>query len=288
VIKITRTELPFFFTDKFCNIKTEKDITIRQRVEDHLIDAINNGMNPHNILFIALEGSQNYGLDIKTSDVDTKLIVLPTVDDVIYGRKLVSSTAVRENEEHTNYSDIRFFFPTLKRQNINFIEILFSKWILVNREYEDELAPLFENRELIARYNEVKAVKTIGGIATDRYKAIQNLNSKRADIIRAYGYDGKAVSHLIRLDNFLQDYISKKSYQECLMCGLRNANLIKGVKQNKISKETALKLAESEYKCIQKQVDNFVKENEETINPEVDKILDTIQRNIIKKDLSII
>jgi hypothetical protein len=158
----------------------------------------------------------------------------------------------------------------------------------VNREYEDELAPLFENRELIARYNEVKAVKTIGGIATDRYKAIQNLNSKRADIIRAYGYDGKAVSHLIRLDNFLQDYISKKSYQECLMGGLKNANLIKNVKQNKISKETALKLAESEYKCIQKQVDNFVKENEETINPEVDKILDTIQRNIIKKDLSII
>lgn len=284
-----RNELSFFFTSRFGNVKAiEHDLTIHQRVEDHLLDAINNDMNPHNILFIALEGSQNYGLDIKTSDVDTKLIVLPTLDDVIYGRKLVSSTAVRENEEHTNYSDIRFFFPTLKRQNINFIETLFSKWILVNREYEDELIPLFENRELIARYNEVKAVKTIGGIATDRYKAIQNLNSKRADIIRAYGYDGKAVSHLIRLDNFLQDYISKKPYQECLMCGLKNANLIKNIKQNKISKETALKLAESEYKCIQKQVNNFVKENEETINPEVDKILNTIQRNIIKKDLSII
>lgn len=283
---MTRSELPFFFTAKFGNVKNEHDLYIHQRVEDHLLDAINNGMNPHNILFIALEGSQNYGLDTMTSDVDTKLIVLPTLDDVIYGRKLVSSTACRENDEHTNYSDIRFFFPTLKRQNVNFVETLFSPWILVNREYENEITPLFENRELIARYDEVKSVKTISGIAKDRYKAIQNLNSQRANIIRTYGYDGKAISHLVRLDEFLNMYIKGFSYSTCLHCPI--PDYVKDFKANTFPKEFALKIANARYETIQLTVDRYVETHKETINPKVDEILDEVQKNIIKKDLNII
>ena len=285
MITMTRSELSFFFTNRFCNIKTEKDIYIRQRVEDHLIDAINNGMNPHDIVFIALEGSQNYGLDTETSDVDTKLIVLPTLDDVIYGRKMVSTTACRKNEEHTNYTDIRFFFPTLKRQNINFVETIFSPWIIVNREYEDEIAPLFENRELIARYNEVKSVKTIAGIAKDRYKAIQNLNSYRANIIKTYGYDGKAISHLVRLDEFLDAYIKGFSYSTCLHCPI--PEYVKEFKANTFPKEYALEVAKDRYELIQLAVDRYTETHKETINPEVDKILDEVQKSIIKKSLRI-
>ena len=61
---MTRSELSIHFTTKFCDIKTEKDIQIRQRVEEHLIETINIGLNINKIFFIALEGSQNYQLDL--------------------------------------------------------------------------------------------------------------------------------------------------------------------------------------------------------------------------------
>jgi predicted nucleotidyltransferase len=283
---MTRSELSFFFTNKFCDIKTEKDIAIRQRVEDHLIDAINNGMNLHNIVFIALEGSQNYGLDLPNSDVDTKLIVLPTLNDVIYGRRPISSTACRENNEHTNYIDIRNYFNILRNQNINFIEILFSPWILVNKEYEDEVNRLLTNRELIARYNEVKAVKTIAGIAKDRYKAIYNTHAQRADIINKYGYDGKAISHLIRIFDFLVKYTSYWSYTDCLHPD--GKDMILKLKENTyFSKEEANQLAELNYQLIQINANNFITNHPININEEVDIILNDIQRDIIKKTLGI-
>lgn len=53
----------------------------------------------------ALQGSQNYGLDEYsdeyTSDVDTKSIILPSLDDFIYNRTPVSKVRFMPNsEEH--------------------------------------------------------------------------------------------------------------------------------------------------------------------------------------------
>ena len=70
------------------------------------------------IVFIALQGSQNYGLDYEGSDIDTKCVVLPTLDDIIENRKPISTTHVMENEEHCDIKDIRLMFDCYKKQNI--------------------------------------------------------------------------------------------------------------------------------------------------------------------------
>lgn len=41
--------------------------------------------NRDNRFFIALYGSQNYQLDTENSDVDSKMLVIPTLDDLIRG-----------------------------------------------------------------------------------------------------------------------------------------------------------------------------------------------------------
>ena len=38
------------------------------------------------IVGVFLQGSQNYGLDYEGSDIDTKCIVLPTLEDLIFNR----------------------------------------------------------------------------------------------------------------------------------------------------------------------------------------------------------
>ena len=279
---MTRSELNVFFTTKFCDIKTEKDIGIRQRVEEHLIEAIDTGLSMDKIFFIALEGSQNYQLDLPNSDIDTKIIILPTLNDFVFNHKPISTTHIRKNNEHTSITDVRNYFSSLRKQNINFIETLFSPWIIVNRKYENEFKQLFDNRELIAHYNSVKAVKTISGIVDDRYKAIYNLNSKKADVIKQYGYDGKSVSHLLRLYWFLCHYINDKPYTECIIPDEIYKKMIFSLKENQILLNIIESYAPWLYKIIQTMVDNYVNSHKEIVSDTAENILNNLQYNFVK------
>ena len=87
------------------------------------------------IVGVFLQGSQNYGLDYEGSDIDTKCIVLPTLEDLIFNRKPVSTTHVLPNEEHLDLKDVRLYFQTFRKQNLNFMEILFTKYKIVNPTY---------------------------------------------------------------------------------------------------------------------------------------------------------
>lgn len=274
------------FTYEYCRCETEKDYNILYRVEEHLIEIIKQReLDIHQIFFIALEGSQNYGLDLLNSDVDTKMIVLPSLNDIVWNKKPIAMTHVRANEEHTSITDIRNYFSSLRKQNINFIETLFSPWIIVNKEYKNEFEQLFNNRELIARYDECKAVKTIGGISIDRYKAIQNFNSKKADVIKKYGYDGKAVSHIIRIYAFLKRYVRDFPYQTCIIPDEEEKEIILFFKQNFADKEEGLSVAKNMFDAIQREVNNYVNTHEEIINSKAESILENIQYYMVKKGL---
>ncbi len=88
---------------------------------DHLADL------GYEVVGVFLQGSQNYGLDVYNegykSDIDTKAIVLPSVENIINNEKPISTTLVHPNNEHLDVKDIRVMFDTIKKQNINFVEI---------------------------------------------------------------------------------------------------------------------------------------------------------------------
>ena len=276
-------EISNHFTFKYAYCQTEKDNLILHKVEEHLAEVIdNNYFELKDIFFIALEGSQNYGLDLPSSDIDTKLIVLPNFNDFVLNHKPVSTTHIRENGEHTSFTDVRNYFNSLRKQNINFIETLFSPWIIVNTMYEKYFEILYQNRELIAHYDSVKAVKTIGGIATDRYKAIYNLNSKKADIIKQYGYDGKSVSHLLRLYCFLYNYTKEKPYVECIIPDEQSKITILKLKENKVPLDTIEDYILCLYNTIQEMVNDYVNNNEEVINEEAESLLNDLQYALVQ------
>ena len=106
---------------------------------------------------LVLQGSQNYGLDLYTddykSDIDTKCIVIPSLEDVVMNKKSISTTHICPNNEHIDIKDIRLYFDNFKKQNINFVEILFSNYYIINPKYQDLWDELIKNRENIAHYN---------------------------------------------------------------------------------------------------------------------------------------
>lgn len=56
-------------------------MTTRERLVEHFEEA--KTLFPEDrIVGLFLQGSQNYGLELPTSDVDTKLIVVPTFEDI--------------------------------------------------------------------------------------------------------------------------------------------------------------------------------------------------------------
>ena len=89
---------------------TERHLKIMSGVKDHWEESLQY-FSMNNIVGIFLQGSQNYNLDTPNSDIDTKLIVTPSFSDIAFNRKAVSTTHVRENNEHIDFKDIRLYIP---------------------------------------------------------------------------------------------------------------------------------------------------------------------------------
>ena len=128
------------------------DKWIMDRVREHYAEALT--LFPKDrIIGIFYQGSGNYGLDYEDSDVDTKLIVAPTFEDIAMNRKPVSTTHIRANDEHIDLKDVRLYIQTFRKQNLNFLEILFTKYVIINPLYEKEWNRLVAAREDIANYS---------------------------------------------------------------------------------------------------------------------------------------
>ena len=236
------------------------------------------------IVGVFLQGSQNYGLDYEGSDIDTKCIVLPTLEDLIFNRKPVSTTHVLPNEEHLDLKDVRLYFQTFRKQNLNFMEILFTKYKIVNPTYEQYWDRLVQNNEQIARYNPVGAVKTMKGIAMEKYHAMEHRYPSKVELIDSIGYDPKQLHHLLRVEEYLYRYISDELYAECLYS--RMGDYLQSVKNTKnlvYQLDEARKIAVDSLAEVIKMADDFsARHKDDPVDWRVDALLDDVQREIMK------
>lgn len=261
------------------------DKWIMDKIQEHYQEALE--LYPADrIIGIFCQGSQNYGLDYEGSDIDTKCFLVPTLEDIIFNKKPISTTYIRANEEHIDFKDIRLFLTTVRKQNLNFMEILFTKYKIVNPIYEPMWNRLIENNEQIARYNPVGAVKTMKGIALEKYHAMEHRYPSKIDIIDKWGYDGKQLSHLVRVREYLTRYIDGERYSDCLITTI--PNYLKALKAitNKgfyYDLEDAREIAEIELNLVTKTADEFAAAHkDDPIDAAVDELLDNVQRDIMK------
>lgn len=195
----------------------DKDEKIMKRVQEHCDYLQQKG---YEIVFLALQGSQNYKLDVYDddymSDVDTKAVVLPSFEDFVYNRRPVSETIVLENNEHIDVKDVRPMFENYKKQNINFVETLFSKYMIINSKYVDLVKVLLKNREEIAHLNYNQALKCMSGMSMEKLKALKHPYPATKEKIDKFGYDPKQLNHILRINDFIKKYTQGKTYAECL------------------------------------------------------------------------
>lgn len=189
---------------------------IVSRLQEHLSEAMVNE-NISDWFVIASNGSMNYGLDNENSDIDSKLLTVPSLKKLINNNRDNTTHIMSDNGEHVEVKDVAIYMNTILKQNINFVETLFAKAVIVNPRYQNDWEMLYDNRELIARYDTKRAVKCMYGMMIQKRKDMEKWTEARAKSFHEFGYDTKSLHHLVRLHYFLQHYIVDGwSYDDCL------------------------------------------------------------------------
>lgn len=159
------------------------------------------------VLYVSLYGSQNYEMDTPDSDRDWKAVVLPSLEDVIRNTAPKSSDYEFEGGL-VDVKDIRLMFNCYKKQNVNFMETLFTPYRWENSTYTSELCHLFtEVNQKVAFADPVRALKCMVGMSKEKQHALCHPYPSKLDLIEKYGYDGKQLSHALRFNRLIQDYI---------------------------------------------------------------------------------
>ena len=219
---------------------------IKQNLKEHYDEALT--LNKE-LFCIVLQGSQNYNLDLYTkeykSDIDTKAIVLPSFIDFCKGSQPLSTTHIRQNDEHIDLKDIRVIFETFKKQNVNFVEILFSDYYIVPDKYKKYWERLRALGEDLTHCHPSQTIKTMAGLSGEKLKALCHPYPTIKDKIDKYGYDGKQLHHIIRVNEFIKNYVNGMSFKDCLTTySDQTIELCYASKLNMYSLAEALEIAE--------------------------------------------
>ena len=201
-----------------CAYNENKDEKIMKRVQEHYDYLIEQG---YEVVFIALQGSQNYGLDVYDddymSDVDTKAVVLPSFKDFVNNKAPVSKTIVLDNEEHIDVKDVRVMFEMFRKMNVSYIELLYTKYKIINPKYANPILKLFKNRTEVSSINRNQFLRCIAGMSMEKVKALKHPYPGLIEKIEKYGFDGKQLSHCVRLQEFITRYVNGEKIEDCYM-----------------------------------------------------------------------
>ena len=155
------------------------------------------------VLGTFLYGSQNYKIDTPESDIDTITILVPSFSDLIFKEPISKQLIMPAGtHEHCVVKDIRKIIEQWKKQSLNFLEILFTDYYIINPIFQEEWNEILKEREFIARMDLDKAIKAIYGQAKNTY--LQNKADK------------KKQANALRMFFFLQDLVSWKPYKDCM------------------------------------------------------------------------
>lgn len=180
------------------------DLKIRVRLQEDYEFLSNLG---YNVLGVFLYGSQNYEMDTENSDIDTKAIIIPNFEDLI-SRKEVSKTYNKPDGSFLDVKDIYSMFNMIKKQGINFVEILYTDYKLINPNFSMEWNQMIEsNRDDIARFNPFATMKAIQGTLKRMNNIFDNPNSEHGkEDCEKYGYCRKDFYNVKRLSEFARRY----------------------------------------------------------------------------------
>lgn len=194
-------------------------------------------------------GSFNYGLEDSLSDTDIRYYVMPTVDDLLRGRKRrrVFMDGPRDIQLH----DIRRLPYFLQMGDLNQISVLFSPAIYLGEPYTVLSDLLLDQREDIAKAVSI-SIYSWGRSMFE--KKMGQLDSFRLgeEVYERNGYNTKAaaqaVYHVKMIERYIRnlEYDVKNPLEKALNCRDIREEILE-IKDGKYTREEFLKIADDVY-----------------------------------------
>ena len=264
---------------------TSRSEQIFKQLQEHYQEALT--IFPQDrIVGIFVQGSQNYCLDWKGSDLDTKCIVLPSFEEICFNKDPVSYTHIRENNEHIDFKDLRLMMQCFKKQNINFVEILFTKYYILNPDYEELFKKVMNAKEEVAHYNVYKFLKCTSGMSAEKLKALTLDRPSQHEEVIKYGWATKQMHHIIRLNEFMCRYLSGESFEKCLVSKKREELIeLKKNGHEKYSLEEAIYQSKTYDSYTKIMKNNYVNTHKEMKNDKIGELIDAVTCDILRAKL---
>lgn len=233
----------------------------------------------HRIVGVFYQGSGNYGLDYEGSDVDTKCVLAPSLKELTES-KMISTTYVRENDEHIDFKDVRAMLETFRKSNLNFLEVLYTKYYIINPIYEEEWNKLIAARDSIVTMNLPSLIKSMKGIASEKFHALEHRYPSRIEWIDKFGYDPKQLHHLFRIEEFMDRWIDGESFADCLIS--TEPEWLIEVKKGSYNLDLARSQGADAMGFIHGMYQAYMEECSTEINEDMYKLFEDVSYNIIK------
>ncbi len=259
-----------------------QDRRIMERVQKHYDYLTSLGLN---VACIFAQGSMNYGLYVQDedykSDVDTKAIILPTLDDLIRGEKMKTTKYEFEGEQ-IDVKDIRVMVQMWAKANPTYLEILFTKYKIINPDFEEYINDILDMKNEIVAMNLSQLARSISGMSKEKVKGLEHLCPSQENDIEKFGYCPKQLCHIIRLNRLMIDiFYNHLPFDKALVFNDNNEikKYLIEVKKGKESLDRARRLA-IEYDNVTKGIMN------DNLDIEFDSYtkskLNDIVRNLVK------
>jgi len=215
---------------------------------------------------VFLIGSQNYKLDIESSDVDTIAVIMPSISEITFLVPPTSTTKIMENEEHIVIKDLRLVRYELHKGSPNMLEILYTDYYILNPNWW-EFSKLIAYRERIAKISPNGVANAWIGIAR------RNIKKYQEDI---ENFDIKDAITILRTAEFIKlYYYGSATYKEALVPSYAGA--LRAAKRN----HSDVKLLFYNVDLAIETIENFDKNKIKEINFEGCAILDNVTLELI-------
>lgn len=162
------------------------------------------------ILFLSALGSMNYNMFTDKSDVDIYAVYIPKVKNLscnynisgkTYNRNYFTNDLKNPDKVITEKYEVKLFpiqhfFNKILQEDLNSLEVMFTKYRIINPNYIVFMEGLFEIREYIAHYNPVAFYNKILGNILTNYKKLTNKIEKSGQD----EFSIKELYHMYRLE----------------------------------------------------------------------------------------
>lgn len=139
----------------------------------------------YKVLYIGLYGSQNYNVSDEKSDIDAKVIILPSIEDIVF-RKITSK--VKEFDEGScDIKDLITYYNVVRKGNFSFIEPFYTNWYIGDEYIRNLFRQIPVNK------------KSLFGGMCEKQKAFTHEYPSKKEEFEKFGVDPKQYHHVVRL-----------------------------------------------------------------------------------------